>query len=152
MSVVKLSALLGLSGSKARKFDYAVAELEQKINHSPTARLMAEIYSFSRQASARFGLDGDDLLWQEAFAAAKNSFSESQGGREFWQKSQARIMIASDGIVSLNPQDLADNLQIKAQNQQNLENFRQALRREIIEKFNEKLPKNSSKNISEKLF
>lgn len=152
--MISLADIFGLRGSKARKFNFAINELESKIHSgSISAKIMADIFRKSTEILLELGFSDVDVLPDEAFAALKNKFLGDKilvNEDEFWKKFSNRCMVLSGEIISIDPDDIERNIELGGADF--VENFRQKLRLEIIEKYHEKLPKFSKKSIENKLF
>ena len=150
----KLTDFLGLKGASARAFLREIDILESKISSggSVSARIVAEIYQDSHKITRELGFLDGDILVEEAFSALKNKLLGDQiveGSDAFWRKNRAKLILASDGIVSANFQDLSQSSSAK---NQVFDNFLEEFQSEIAQKFHQKLPQYSIEKIKKKLF
>ena len=150
----KLTDFLGLKGASARAFLREIDLLEAKIasGGSVSARIVAEIYQDSHKITRELGFLDGDVLAEEAFSALKNKLLGDQiveGSDDFWRKNRAKLILASDGIVSVNSRDLSQNISAK---NQVFDNFIGEFQAEIAQKFHQKLPQYSTEKIKQKLF
>ena len=110
MKTYKLTDFLGLKGAKARKFEHQILQLESKSGHqkSISAKIMAEIYAKSNEILIELGFSKGDILVDEAISALKNKLlgDKISPDEEFWKENRATIILAEDGIVSANKNDV----------------------------------------------
>lgn len=153
MKTYKLTDFLGLKGAKARKFEHQILQLESKSGHqkSISAKIMAEIYAKSNKILIELGFSKGDILVDEAISALKNKLlgDEISPDEEFWKENRATIILAEDGIVSANKNDVRKKVDF---DENSLENFREEFKAEILKKYSDEFRNYSIENIEEKLF
>jgi hypothetical protein len=142
-----LMDFLGLSGSAERKFRRAMERFEAKIPHkeSLSARTTAEIYENSHRILRELDFQNSDVLAQEAYAALRNKFLGDWVLAEkdiFWKKYEAALVVCEDGLVSVNFEDIAQDL---AENtsfgNRSLEHARAKIKDKIAKEYSKKLSK-----------
>lgn len=150
---INLPIILNLSLSGSRKFAHALHELESKLSSKDlvSSRIIADIYQNSIQTVAELGFTDQPTVLEVQLALRNKILGEKNlSMREaFWTKNRARVIIAEDGIVSLNKKDneaFIETGKIK------FTNFRRELRAEIVDNFTKKINYLSAKQIKEKLF
>lgn len=152
MKTYKLSELLGLKGSYARRFNYEITNLESKKPQakSISAQIMANLYKKSRSLERELGFLQDDVLSVEAISALKNKLNDDS----FWKKNDTSVIFTEDGFVSVNKKDVELNSKKEFKNTEKLvfENFQEALKVEILEKYQKTFSNYSKKQLEEKIF
>ena len=152
MKTYKLSELLGLKGAYARRFNYEITILESKKPQakSISAQIMANLYKKSRGLERELGFLQDDVLSVEAISALKNKLNDDN----FWKKNDASVIFTEDGFVSANKKDVELNSKKEFKNTEKLvfENFQEALKVEILEKYQKTFSNYSKKQLEEKIF
>lgn len=152
MKTYKLSELLGLKGVYARRFNYEITILESKKPQakSISAQIMANLYKKSRGLERELGFLQDDVLSVEAISALKNKLNDDN----FWKKNDTSVIFTEDGFVSANKKDVELNSKKEFKNTEKLvfENFQEALKVEILEKYQKTFSNYSKKQLEEKIF
>lgn len=152
MKTYKLSELLGLKGAYARRFNYEITSLESKKPQvkSISAQIMANLYKKSRSLERELGFLQDDVLSVEAISALKNKLNDDN----FWKKNDTSVIFTEDGFVSANKKDVELNSKRESKNTEKLvfENFQEALKVEILEKYQKTFSNYSKKQLEEKIF
>ena len=135
MKTYKLSELLGLKGAYARRFNYEITSLESKKpqTKSVSAQIMANLYKKSRDLEQELGFLQSDVLNVEAISALKNKLNND----DFWKKNETSVIFTEDGFVSAHKKDVELNSKKEFKNTDKLafENFQEALKVEILEKY-----------------
>lgn len=135
MKTYKLSELLGLKGAYARRFNYEITSLESKKpqTKSVSAQIMANLYKKSRDLEQELGFLQSDVLNVEAISALKNKLNND----DFWKKNETSVIFTEDGFVSAHKKDVELNSKKGFKNTDKLvfENFQEALKVEILEKY-----------------
>lgn len=152
MKTYKLSELLGLKGAYARRFNYEINNLESKKSQtkSVSAQIMANLYKKSRDLEQELGFLQGDVLNVEAISALKNKLNDD----DFWKKNEVSVIFTEDGFVSANKKDVELNSRKGFKNTEKLvfENFQEALKVEILEKYQKAFSNYSKKQLEEKIF
>lgn len=152
MKTYKLSELLGLKGAYARRFNYEITILESKKPQakSISAQIMANLYKKSRGLERELGFLQDDIFSVEAISALKNKLNDDN----FWKKNDTSVIFTEDGFVSANKKDVELNSKKEFKNTEKLvfENFQEALKVEILEKYQKTFSNYSKKQLEEKIF
>ena len=152
MKTYKLSELLGLKGAYARRFNYEINNLESKKSQtkSVSAQIMASLYKKSRDLEQELGFLQGDVLNVEAISALKNKLNDD----DFWKKNEVSVIFTEDGFVSANKKDVELNSRKGFKNTEKLvfENFQEALKVEILEKYQKAFSNYSKKQLEEKIF
>ena len=151
MKTYKLSELLGLKGAYARRFNYGITSLESKKpqTKSVSAQIMANLYKKSRDLEQELGFLQSDVLNVEAISALKNKLNND----DFWKKNETSV-IFTEGFVSAHKKDVELNSKKGFKNTDKLvfENFQEALKVEILEKYQKVFSSYSKKQLEEKIF
>lgn len=152
MKTYKLSELLSLKGAYARRFNYEITSLESKKPQakSISAQIMANLYKKSRSLERELGFLQDDVLSVEAISALKNKLNDDN----FWKKNDTSVIFTEDGFVSANKKDVELNSKRESKNTEKLvfKNFQEALKVEILEKYQKTFSNYSKKQLEEKIF
>ena len=111
---------------------------------------MANLYKKSRDLEQELGFLQSDVLNVEAISALKNKLNDD----DFWKKNEASVIFTEDGFVSAHKKDVELNSKKEFKNTDKLvfENFQEALKVEILEKYQKVFSSYSKKQLEEKIF
>ena len=111
---------------------------------------MANLYKKSRDLEQELGFLQSDVLNVEAISALKNKLNDD----DFWKKNEASVIFTEDGFVSVNKKDVELNSKKEFKNADKLvfENFQEALKVEILGKYQKAFSNYSKKQLEEKIF
>lgn len=153
-----LSELLELDALDSTVFDQRISDLERRSgNKNIDVRISGKIREGSAKIVKELGFFDTSVRAEEVFNALINKIRAgkiliSDDEKSFWDRNKARVILADDGVVSVNMDDLEEDLNNKLDyHKRTSEHFKSNLMDEIAREYSEVIPNFSKENILKKL-